>query len=99
MYLTVFARTGIFGLMIFLIIHFKLLSIWIQSYKLSLIQKKYTDNKILIFLGIYFLFIYIIGLTDSILVANYYSIVFNIFWGWVISIHYKLKKNENSSNT
>ena len=99
MYLTVFARTGIFGLMIFLIIHFKLLSIWIQSYKLSLLQKKYIENKILIFLGIYFLFIYIIGLTDSILVANYYSIVFNIFWGWVISIHYKLKKNENSSNT
>ena len=99
MYLTVFARTGLFGLIIFILIHFRLLAIWIYSFKLSLKKEKRKENQILIFLGIYLLFIYIIGLTDSVLVANYHSIVFNIFWGIVISIYFKLKENENTSNT
>ena len=99
MYITVFARTGLFGLIIFILIHFRLLSIWIYSYKVSLKKEKKKENKILIFLGIYILFIYLIGLTDSVLVASYYSIVFNIFWGFIISIYFKLKENENTSNT
>ena len=99
MYITVFARTGLFGLIIFILIHFRLLSIWIYSYKVSLKKEKKKENKILIFLGIYILFIYLLGLTDSVLVASYYSIVFNIFWGVIISIYFKLKENENTSNT
>ena len=99
MYLTIFARSGFIGFILFLLINLRLIKIWFETYNFLKIKKNSLNYKLLIFSGIYFLFIYVMGLTDSTLSNNYYSINFYILWGMVISLNNLCRLNENFSNS
>ena len=100
MYLTIFARTGLIGFFIYIILTYKLIIIWIEAYKISRKKMYLNENKILLFLMIYIISIYIGNISDSMLTSNYYSIIFNISWAIIIIIYLKLKKkNENFTNS
>ena len=99
MYLTIFARSGFIGFILFLLINLRLIKIWLETYNFLKIKKNSLNYKLLIFSGIYFLFIYVMGLTDSTLSNNYYSINFYILWGLVISLNNLCRLNENFSNS
>ena len=100
MYLTIFARSGFVGFILFMIINIKLIYLWLETYHLIKDKKKSPYYQLLIFSGIYFIFIYVMGLTDSTLSNNYYSIIFYILWGMIISINQLYsKKNENHTNS
>ena len=88
MYLTIFARSGFVGFILFMIINIKLIYLWFETYHYLKDQKKSPHYQLLIFSGIYFIFIYVMGLTDSTLSNNYYSIIFYILWGVTISINH-----------
>ncbi len=100
MYLTIFARTGLIGSFIYIILTYKLIIIWIEAYKISRKKMYLNENKILLFLMIYIISIYIGNISDSMLTSNYYSIIFNISWAIIIIVYLKLKKkNENFTNS
>lgn len=102
MYLTIFARTGIIGSLIYIILTIKLIKIWIKAFKLSKNKLFKNENKILIFLAIFIISIYSGCISDSMLTSNYYSIVFNISWSIIILVYLKLKNikaNENFTNS
>ena len=100
MYLTIFARSGFIGFVLFIIINIKLIYLWFETYHYIKDEKKSSHYQLLIFSGIYFIFIYVTGLTDSSLSNNYLSIIFNILWGLIISInHQYTKKDENFTNS
>jgi|TARA_B100001094_G_C18124825_1_gene768902 hypothetical protein len=100
MYLTIFARSGFIGFVLFIIINIKLIYLWFETYHYIKDEKKSSHYQLLIFSGIYFIFIYVTGLTDSSLSNNYLSIIFNILWGVIISInHLYTKKDENFTNS
>ena len=88
MYLTIFSRSGLVGFLFFIIINLKLISIWFEVFNILKQNKNSIHFKILIFSGIYFVLIYVSGLVDSNLSYNYFSIIFNILWGAIISLNY-----------
>ena len=101
MYLTIFARTGLIGSLIYIILTYKLILVWIEAYKISRKKMYLNENKILLFLMVYIISIYIGNISDSMLTSNYYSIIFNISWAIIIIVYLKLKKkiNENFTNS
>ena len=100
LYITIFARTGLIGSILFLILHFKIIKILYKAYKKSLIIKNQTINKLMILFTIYALFIFGGGgISSSILSATYHSTQFYLFTGIWISIYLKILKDENFSNT
>tara|TARA_B100000963_G_C22573204_1_gene647101 strand:+ start:188 stop:1507 length:1320 start_codon:yes stop_codon:yes gene_type:complete len=101
MYLTIFARTGLIGSLIYIILTYKLIIVWIEAYKISRKKMYLNENKILLFLMVYIISIYIGNISDSMLTSNYYSIIFNISWAIIIIVYLKLKKkiNENFTNS
>jgi hypothetical protein len=99
MYLTIFARSGFIGFLLFLIINLRLIKIWFETYNFLKNKKNSLNYQLLIFSGIYFLFIYVMGLTDSTLSNNYYSIIFYILWGMIISLNNLYRVNEDYSNS
>jgi hypothetical protein len=100
LYITIFARTGLIGSILFSILHFKIIKILFKAYKKSLILKNQTINKLMILFTIYILFIFGGGgISSSILSATYHSTQFYLFAGIWISIYLKILKDENLSNT
>jgi|TARA_B100001093_G_C26795603_1_gene1000930 O-antigen ligase len=100
LYITIFARTGLIGSILFLILHFKIIKILYKAYKKSLKIKNQTINKLMILFTIYALFIFGGGgISSSILSATYHSTQFYLFTGIWISIYLKILKDENFSNT
>ena len=100
LYITIFARTGLIGSILFSILHFKIIKILYKVYKKSLILKNQTINKLMILFTIYILFIFGGGgISSSILSATYHSTQFYLFAGIWISIYLKILKDENLSNT
>ncbi|MDA7477919.1 hypothetical protein N8998_03450, partial [Candidatus Pelagibacter ubique] len=100
LYITIFARTGLIGSILFSILHFKIIKILYKAYKKSLILKNQTINKLMILFTIYVLFIFGGGgISSSILSATYHSTQFYLFSGIWISIYLKILKDENLSNT
>ncbi len=88
MYLTIFSRSGLIGFYLFILINLKLINIWFQLYSILKFKKNELHYRLLIFSGIYFVLIYVSGLVDSNLSYNYFSIIFNILWGLIISINF-----------
>jgi hypothetical protein len=95
MYLTIFSRSGLVGFLFFIIMNLKLINIWFEVFNILKKNKNSIHFKILIFSGIYFVLIYVSGLVDSNLSYNYFSIIFNILWGGIISLNY-ICTNANS---
>ncbi len=88
MYLTIFSRSGLVGFYLFILLNIKLINIWFQLYSTLKHKKNELHYKLLIFSGIYFVLIYVSGLVDSNLSYNYFSIIFNILWGLIISMNF-----------
>ena len=100
LYITIFARTGLIGSILFSILHFKIIKILYKAYIKSLILKNKATNKLMILFMMYVLFIFGGGgISSSILSATYHSTQFYLFVGIWISIYFKLLKDENLSNT
>ena len=100
LYITIFARTGLIGFILFSILHFKIIRILYKAYIKSLILKNKATNKLMILFMMYVLFIFGGGgISSSILSATYHSTQFYLFVGIWISIYFKLLKDENLSNT
>jgi hypothetical protein len=100
LYITIFARTGLIGSILFSILHFKIIRILYKAYIKSLILKNKATNKLMILFMMYVLFIFGGGgISSSILSATYHSTQFYLFVGIWISIYFKLLKDENLSNT
>ena len=100
LYITIFARTGLIGSILFSILHFKIIKILYKAYIKSLILKNKATNKLMILFTIYVLFIFGGGgISTSILSTTYHSTQFYLFVGIWISIYFKLLKDENLSNT
>jgi len=100
LYITIFARTGLIGFILFSILHFKIIRILYKAYIKSLILRNKATNKLMILFTIYVLFIFGGGgISSSILSATYHSTQFYLFVGIWISIYFKLLKDENLSNT
>ena len=100
LYITIFARTGLIGFILFSILHFKIIKILYKAYIKSLILKNKATNKLMILFMMYVLFIFGGGgISSSILSATYHSTQFYLFVGIWISIYFKLLKDENLSNT
>ena len=100
LYITIFARTGLIGFILFSILHFKIIRILYKAYIKSLILRNKATNKLMILFMMYVLFIFGGGgISSSILSATYHSTQFYLFVGIWISIYFKLLKDENLSNT
>ena len=100
LYITIFARTGLIGSILFSILHFKIIKILYKAYIKSLILRNKATNKLMILFMMYVLFIFGGGgISSSILSATYHSTQFYLFVGIWISIYFKLLKDENLSNT
>ena len=100
LYITIFARTGLIGSILFSILHFKIIRILYKAYIKSLILRNKATNKLMILFMMYVLFIFGGGgISSSILSATYHSTQFYLFVGIWISIYFKLLKDENLSNT
>tara|TARA_B110000977_G_scaffold39651_1_gene53203 strand:- start:1643 stop:2911 length:1269 start_codon:yes stop_codon:yes gene_type:complete len=100
LYITIFARTGLIGFILFSILHFKIIRILYKAYIKSLILRNKATNKLMILFTIYVLFIFGGGgISSSILSVTYHSTQFYLFVGIWISIYFKLLKDENLSNT
>ena len=100
LYITIFARTGLIGSILFSILHFKILRILYFVYKKSLTLKLEPLNKLMILFIIYTFFIFGGGgISASILSATYFSTQFYLFAGIWVSIYFKTLKNENISNS
>jgi hypothetical protein len=100
LYITIFARTGLIGFILFSILHFKIIRILYKAYIKSLILKNKATNKLMILFMMYVLFIFGGGgISSSILSVTYHSTQFYLFVGIWISIYFKLLKDENLSNT
>ena len=100
LYISIFARTGLIGFILFSILHFKIIRILYKAYIKSLILRNKATNKLMILFTIYVLFIFGGGgISSSILSATYHSTQFYLFVGIWISIYFKLLKDENLSNT
>lgn len=99
MYLSVFARTGLFGLIIFLIMHLKFLKIFIQNLKICSNNSFLNKKKILILFFVFYIY-YLIpaGLTSAVLSSTFISTLIYIFIGFNLAINLKLL-NENNTNS
>lgn len=95
-YITIFARSGLVGFILYSILNIKLIIIYINTLKHLNEHKFYFEKQILIFLGIYIMFIYSMGLADSVIAYSFYSIPMNIFFGIVLFIHINLNKSINT---
>ena len=94
MYLSIFGRGGLIGLFIYIILNIKLINIFFKSYTQSKSDKNSLFFKIILFIGIYILSMYNMGISDSILTNSYFSITLNILWGLVLAIYYNQNYNE-----
>ena len=90
-YVSVFARTGIIGSILFFILHYKIFRIFINVYKKTIILKLDDLKKIVLFLSIYTLFVFISGIFTASLSTVYFSSQFYIFAGLILSIDSMLK--------
>ena len=94
-YITIFARTGVFGFLLYFLLMIKIFKVIYNLFLLLKKNKMENEIKYFYFIGIYILFIYSMGLADSVLSYSFYSIPLNIFIGIMISTYFKLAKNEN----
>ena len=100
LYITIIARSGFIGFILFSVLHYKILKILYLTYKKTLEIQNKQLNKLMILFSVYVLFIFTGGgISSSILSATYYSTQLYLFSGIWISIYYKILKDENLSNS
>lgn len=100
LYITIFARTGLIGSILYIVFHIKIFKILYMTYKKSLHLEDKNLNKFIILFTIYVLFIYGAGgISSSNLTVTYHSTQFYLFTGICMSIYYKMLEHENFSNT
>ena len=100
LYITTFARSGLIGSILFLILHYKILKILYLTFKKTLDIQSIQLYKLMILFTIYVLFVFTGGgISSSVLSVTYHSTQFYLFAGIWISIYFKLLKNENLSNS
>ena len=100
LYITIFARTGLIGTILYIVFHIKIFKILYMTYKKSLHLEDKNMNKFIILFTIYVLFIFGSGgISSSNLTVTYHSTQFYLFAGICTSIYYKMLEDENFSNT
>ena len=99
MYLSILARTGIIGLIIFMIFHIKIFFIFIKNLKNLSFKNLFEQKKIILLLFIFYIYyLFPGGLTAAYLSSTYISSIVYLFIGINLGIYFK-NLNENSSNS
>ena len=99
MYLSVFARTGLIGLLIFLVFHIKILLIFIENLKIQNIENSSQQKKIILLLFIFYIYyLFPAGLTSAVLSSTFISSIIYLFIGINIAIYSK-NLYENYTNS
>ena len=86
MFITVLARQGFIGILIFLLLKYKLIKIFFNILNVNINNVKIYNHLITFF--IYFIIVFTFFISDSTLTYSYFSIPFYFFWGLIIGKFY-----------
>lgn len=91
-FLSIFARSGIIGLSLFIWLHVVLVKNWLSAYKLAVSNNYVSEKNYLLYLGTYIILIFSAAIADSMFQYPYYAILYYFFWGIILRIGYNLKQ-------
>jgi O-Antigen ligase len=91
-YLSIFARSGLLGLLLFITAHILLLRSWWKSYKLCRWKGYQIGEDRLFLLVFYFIFIWIFAIAEDAFEKPFFTIPYYFFWGVVLHYGLHLKK-------
>ncbi|PCJ61029.1 MAG: hypothetical protein COA65_02055 [Rhodospirillaceae bacterium] len=87
-YISIFARTGLFGLFAFIWMHAVLLTVWFRAMRLCRRAKYRVGQERLLVLFVFFLLVWIFGIGEDAFEKPFNTIPYYFFWG--IVLHYSL---------
>jgi len=97
MYISIFARLGIVGLLTWIWMHITFFIAWRKSYKYAVANNLY-EKYILLFLLIYILFALFSSIGGSVLMYPCFTIPYYFFWGVILRICFNLQIMQNEKN-
>ena len=97
MYISIFARLGIVGLLIWIWMHITFFKAWRKSYKYA-VANNLSEKYILLFLIIYIILILVLSFGESILIYPCHAVPYYFFWGVILRISFNLEMIQNEKN-
>ena len=94
-FLSIFARSGLIGLLLFIWLHVVLIRNWLSAYKFAKSNNHITEKNYLLYLGSYIIIIFVAAIADSMFQYPYYAILYYFFWGIILRIGYNFKAIKN----
>lgn len=89
-YISIYARSGVVGILGFIFIHFLLLRTWMRTYRICTINKfKYGQDFLLLMLT-YFLLVWVYAIGEDAFEKPFIIIPYYFFWGLVLRFAYLL---------
>ena len=93
-YISIFARQGFIGLILWLWMHIVFFKTWARHYKFAL-EKNLNEKYILLFLMIYIILVLITSVGGSVLLYPCFAIPYYFFWGVILKICFNLNIMKN----
>ena len=94
-FMSIYARLGLFGLLIWLWMHFFFIKTWVKFYKYTISNNLITERNRLLYLGVFIVMILGACISASLFQTPYYAVPYYFLWGVILRICYNLNNNLN----